>query len=188
MYGFTPTGQQNPWAYYTSFLDFNLSSAAVSSAFSCSNVWYDSYTEWLATAPLTSGTVVPATTATSTLASFSVVKTPDTAVGTGTTTYTDTYVESGVTSLETETQTNAVFLSSYTTTQVQVATTETLIYTAYTPAFYPAYSWTASSPCCSACTIYGGNIEVMYWPATGLAGNKTTVVNTEGFTLLVIHL
>lgn len=75
--------------------------------------------------------------------------------------------------------------SSTSTDEIAGPTTETIIYTAFTPYFYPSYSWKAEPPCCSACTIYGGDIEVMYWPKTGIAGGKTTVVNSAGFTLQV---
>jgi hypothetical protein len=109
----------------------------------------------------------------------------ETVTGTGTVTFTDSNVLSdGETVYSTTTQTDALLYStSVSTYMVPSLTTEEIIYTAYTEYFYPSYSWKASAPCCSACTIYGGNIEVMYWPSTGLAGNKTTVVNSAGFTL-----
>lgn len=47
------------------------------------------------------------------------------------------------------------------------------------------FSYTASAPCCSTCTLYGDKVEVYYWPtstsSTGPAISK--LVNNDGFTL-----
>jgi len=62
------------------------------------------------------------------------------------------------------------------------------------------FSYTASSPCCSSCTLWGGDVSVYYWPpaattplpATSTMANATTLhaasavstlVNEAGFTL-----
>lgn len=133
--------------------------------------------------------LVPASTVTSTLDAFTAT---DVSYGstTGTATVVVTYTESfsgaaATTDVETETS----YLeddSTYITTQT--ATTETLIYTAYSAYYYPSYSWSAQPPCCSACTIYAGEIEVMYFPPATASGNisstqPSTVVNSVGFTL-----
>jgi hypothetical protein len=191
VYGFTPPGMQDPWAYYTSFLDFNLTSGALESATSCAAVFSSGLNSWLATAPLSTGAVLTASSATSTLMSVSTVETLETVTGTGNQVITNTDSFSGVVSTETLTATSAFLYSTYVTTSVQQATTETLIYTPVTPYFYESdYTPTFTPPCCSSCTIYGGNIEVMYFPpATATAAaNKTataasTVVDSAGFTL-----
>jgi hypothetical protein len=182
---------ENPWAYYTSFLDFNLTSGALESATSCAAIFYSSLDDWLATAPLTTSGVLSISTVTSTLVSISAVETKETVTGTGNVVNTYTETISGVLTTGTDTATSAFLYSTYVTTVIQQATTETIIYSPVTPYFYKSYyTPTFASPCCSSCTIYGGNIEVMYFPpatATAVA-NKTatspsTVVDSAGFTL-----
>ena len=189
--GFTPPGMGNPWEYYFSFLDYNLTSGAAQSATSCAAIFSSSLSDWLATAPLTTSAVSPASTATSTLVSMSYVETLETVTGTGNVVITYTDIVSSVSTTGTTTVTSADLYSTYFSTENQKATTETIIYSPYTPYFYESsYTPTFTSPCCSACTIYGGNIEVMYFPpatATGTAketaSSASTVVNSVGFTL-----
>jgi hypothetical protein len=46
---------------------------------------------------------------------------------------------------------------------------------------FPPY--TASAPCCALCTLYGGNVQVYYWPTTTESPPVSTLVNEGGFTL-----
>lgn len=45
------------------------------------------------------------------------------------------------------------------------------------------FTWTASEPCCKACDIYGGNVEVFYWPTATQSPPISTLVDSKGFTL-----
>lgn len=45
------------------------------------------------------------------------------------------------------------------------------------------FTWTASEPCCRACSIYGGSVDVFYWPTATQNPPVTTLVNSKGFTL-----
>ena len=45
------------------------------------------------------------------------------------------------------------------------------------------YSFTASPPCCSTCTISAGDVQVYHWPISTAAPSVTQLVNSEGFTL-----
>lgn len=46
---------------------------------------------------------------------------------------------------------------------------------------FPPY--TASAPCCALCTLYGGNVQVYYWPTMTESPPVSTLVNEAGFTL-----
>jgi hypothetical protein len=76
-------------------------------------------------------------------------------------------------------------------------------WSAYTQYNYASsFSFTAEKPCCFNCTLYGGNVQVYYWPTAApasianstappfRAANSTTapsavstLVNSAGFTL-----
>ena len=45
------------------------------------------------------------------------------------------------------------------------------------------FTWTASEPCCMACSIYGGSVEVFYWPTVTQNPPVSTLVDSKGFTL-----
>jgi hypothetical protein len=68
-------------------------------------------------------------------------------------------------------------------------TTETFTYSAETftetMVDYPfAASLPMSSPCCFDCTLWGGSIEVYYWPSTTSSSSFAhTLVNSEGYSL-----
>lgn len=49
---------------------------------------------------------------------------------------------------------------------------------------YPiASSLPMSSPCCFDCSLYGGNIEVYFWPTQTTSSFAKTLVNPDGYTL-----
>ena len=48
------------------------------------------------------------------------------------------------------------------------------------------FTWTASGPCCNTCSIFGGTVQVYYWPSTVSAqpsGVATVVDSIRNFTL-----
>lgn len=47
---------------------------------------------------------------------------------------------------------------------------------------FPPY--TPSAPCCALCTLYGGNVQVYYWPITTASPPISTLVNDAGFTFV----
>jgi hypothetical protein len=49
-----------------------------------------------------------------------------------------------------------------------------------------SFQFTAAVPCCLSCTLYGGNVQVYYWPTPAITPAVSTLVNTAGFTLSVI--
>lgn len=57
------------------------------------------------------------------------------------------------------------------------------------PLYYvPDYlDFTASEPCCYSCTLYGGNVQVYYWPEKTQSPPISTLVNSAGFTLYVLN-
>lgn len=205
-YGFTPTAQRNPFAYFLEFTESGQASTLIATESECSIAWYTNYTSWLATAPLTYSSynndgiytngvsgLVPASTVTSVLLDGT-----DTFISYGSTTATATETDTvtylgGSAGGSSVTFTNIDTWTSYgvaesTSLETVTAHTETIIYTAYSAYYYPSYDWKAQAPCCSACTIYAGDIEVMYFPPATAAPNATatspsTVVNSAGFTL-----
>lgn len=62
-------------------------------------------------------------------------------------------------------------------------------YAAITPYTYvEPFTFYASEPCCLTCTLYGGNVQVFYWPtSTAKFSNSSvsTLVDSNGFTLYV---
>ncbi|TVY81937.1 hypothetical protein LSUE1_G003636, partial [Lachnellula suecica] len=46
------------------------------------------------------------------------------------------------------------------------------------------FTWTASEPCCATCSIFGGTVQVYFWPSTSSAtlGASATLVNSVGYT------
>jgi hypothetical protein len=53
--------------------------------------------------------------------------------------------------------------------------------------YVDSFSFTAAEPCCLICTLYGGNVQVYYWPTPAITPAVSTLVNTAGFTLSVIY-
>jgi hypothetical protein len=79
--------------------------------------------------------------------------------------------------------------------EFDATTRETLYPGAYVPVYYKStWSFTASPPCCSSCSIDGATVQVYFWPTVTTAApsagkyNKTnttssTLVNSKGFHL-----
>lgn len=51
------------------------------------------------------------------------------------------------------------------------------------PSYADDWTFTASSPCCSKCSLSGGNVQVQYWPTPAPTPNVTALVDENGFTL-----
>lgn len=51
------------------------------------------------------------------------------------------------------------------------------------PSYANDWTFTASSPCCSTCSLSGGNVQVQYWPTPAPTPNVTALVDENGFTL-----
>lgn len=96
----------------------------------------------------------------------------------------------------TYTQTLALFVETITETSFQrsewAVTTSTMVgwtrtdYTqaAYHPAGYASdFTFVPTSPCCKECTLFGGNVQVYYWPTATQSPPVSTLVNSEKFTL-----
>lgn len=47
------------------------------------------------------------------------------------------------------------------------------------------FTWTASEPCCRACSIYGGSVQVFYWPTATQNPPVSTLIDSKGFVLYV---
>jgi hypothetical protein len=47
------------------------------------------------------------------------------------------------------------------------------------------FTWTASEPCCQACEIYGGGVQVFYWPTATQNPPVSTLIDSKGFVLYV---
>lgn len=43
---------------------------------------------------------------------------------------------------------------------------------------FPSFDYTATSPCCSSCTIYGGDIKVYHWPTPAMMPNISVLYDT----------
>jgi hypothetical protein len=152
----TPAAYYNPAAFTNPywFVLINTSGdLAQSSIVSCGNIWQSSFTEWLATAPVTTGPSIPAITATETLLPS--------------------------------------FAYQNISGEIVTSTFPPQTYTVTTAAQGPLYyanaegglDFTASEPCCQTCQIFGGTVQVLYWPTTTASPAASTLVNSEGFTL-----
>ena len=189
-YGFTADYFQDPWFRY----EISHPSAppeAMTSASSCSAIFESSLSEYLTSAPLISVTTVPQSTITTTESDFSATYTLETSTGVGQSTDTYTFSGSTLTTLTTTTFTDVAEYSTTISTLRETAGTDTLTYAGYTAYFYKdTFAFKPTSTCCSACTIFAGTIEVLYWPtptatpAANLSAASTTV-NSAGFTLWV---
>jgi len=47
----------------------------------------------------------------------------------------------------------------------------------------PEFAYTVSTPCCLQCTLFGGTVQVFYWPTPAPSPPVTALVNTAGYTL-----
>ncbi len=79
---------------------------------------------------------------------------------------------------------SGVATSSFVT---EIDTTSIGLYAAFSPYFYAeSFAFTATAPCCSSCTINGGNMQVFYWATdSALPSGVSTLVDQTGFTLCV---
>ena len=48
------------------------------------------------------------------------------------------------------------------------------------------FTWMASEPCCRACQIYGGSVQVFYWPTATQNPPVSTLIGSKGFVLYVL--
>lgn len=46
-----------------------------------------------------------------------------------------------------------------------------------------SFSYTTSKPCCLNCTIFGGTVQVYYWPTSTASPPVSTLVDKSNFTL-----
>ena len=154
------------------FIVINTSGDLVlSSLRSCSSIWGSSFAKWLATAEVTTGPIVPGATYTTTLLPW-------------------------ISSQAASTETFSRSLSTWTSTiPGTIATifpeTKTLTSAGYGPLYYVQdhLDFTASEPCCESCTLYGGSVQVYYWPTTEAQSPPvSTLVNSAGFTLYVFKV
>jgi hypothetical protein len=59
------------------------------------------------------------------------------------------------------------------------STTDSMAYSSYDEPF----TYTPAPPCCLNCTLYGGHVQVFYWPTITASNSISTLVNQAGFTL-----
>lgn len=182
-YGFTDPAFSDPWTHYELY-HTNASSAELESVTSCADIFSSSLSLYLASASITPATYVPPSAITTTVTPFTSIYTIETATGTGsdTETYTDS-LSGGIISLQTVTDTEALFIETTTSTTINTINgAETIGYAGYTAYFYQSdFTFSPPPTCCSACTIMGGNIEVLYW-GSATSGAVSTVTNSAGFT------
>lgn len=58
---------------------------------------------------------------------------------------------------------------------------------AYSPAGYLSdFTFVPTSPCCKECTLFGGSVQVYYWPSVTESPAASTLVNSAKFTLYVV--
>ena len=179
---FLPSAYYNPFAFVNPYYFYQMSASdelESSSYWSCGQIWDTTFTQWLETAAVSTGSIVPTTTVTSTWMPW--LSTP-------------------IVSVETLTGSNSKWISKIPGPVVtQLPSTVIATSTGYGPYYYVQQSldFTASPPCCALCTLYGGNVQVYYWPTqtqsspVSALGNRTqsppasTLVNDAGFTLYV---
>jgi hypothetical protein len=49
--------------------------------------------------------------------------------------------------------------------------------------YIDTWTYTAEPPCCLGCTLFGGSVQVYYWPTPASSPSVSTLVNSAGFTL-----
>jgi len=126
-------------------------------ASSCGAVWSSGLAHWLATAPIILA-------------------------------YTEWVAPSGQTPTSTDTLTNKITWSGSSTvstiteidTRVFIPETSAhLVYSYATP-----FAFTASSPCCSSCSLFGDEVQIFHWPTAAPSPAVSRLVNTaDNFTL-----
>ena len=81
----------------------------------------------------------------------------------------------------------AVSVSSINTVATQVVGEDELAgpktYTQTLSGEQRVFTWTASEPCCRACSIYGGSVQVFYWPTATQNPPVSTLIDSKGFIL-----
>lgn len=156
----------------------------------CSSQWNTSVENWYRTAPITPLSVIPMTTVYASQvfrqSTWSTIETIEAIVTISTT----------IKGVPTFTTTSA--LTTYTDAGP-------FTWSAFSQYQYVSqFTYTADKPCCFNCTLYGGNVQVYYWPTAAPSGiaNSTappfraantttphtavsTLVNAAGFTLYV---
>jgi hypothetical protein len=76
-------------------------------------------------------------------------------------------------------------VTTWTETRTETVPTETKI-PPWTYNYYASsFTYTAASPCCSSCTIFGGNVQVFAWPTPAPTPAVSTLVDASNFTLYV---
>lgn len=45
------------------------------------------------------------------------------------------------------------------------------------------WDFVASPPCCSSCTLFGGTVQVYFWPTPAPSPPVSILTNTDNFTL-----
>ncbi len=179
-YQFDNVPFDNPWMYD----DMSLSGDAASSATSCGIYFSSLLSDYKASAPVTYLAYLPQSTVTYTYPSITEVG--DTYSIVGSTTFVTTFVYGAPaysTSATTVTEAISSLLGPYTTTEA--ATTMAWVHAGYTPARYVSdFTFSATSPCCYSCTLFGGDIQVFYWPTATASTNITSsTVNPAGLTM-----
>jgi hypothetical protein len=182
----------DPWQIYPLSQS---DAAALASASSCGLGFSSQISEYLASAPITVGSLVQAT-------STAITRTAETATETSVisiistvsidTTFT---VSDGPNLSGTVTGTYSLIETVSLVTLTRSGYTVGISQSAYYPYQYAEdFSFKPTSPCCSSCTIYGGDVQVYYWPtataapsaqATGVTNSSSpqTLVDAAGFTL-----
>jgi len=190
----------------------NYSEAKQSLVNYCSGVWESQLQTWFSTAPITYGKAVPATTISESFTGEVVTETlPGSPYSTSSFLTTATYDE--YTSVRPAETTETLYLvnsvgvqepetiydnpvtSTFTNAYISYGTI-TSVWTidgeagsgptiaAHTTASYvDVFSYHPTSPCCSSCTLYGGDVQVYYWPTPNPMPKISTLVNSKNFTL-----
>ena len=152
---------QNPFAKYTT------ETGALAAADStCAQIYESQLSDWLWTAP-----IIAVETDSAIMDGPSAVET-QILTGLGISTCTQGYGGS-------------CEVTTWTETRTETVPTETKI-PPWTYNYYAsAFTYTAASPCCSSCTIFGGNVQVYAWPTPAPTPAVSTLVDASNFTLYV---
>lgn len=150
----------------------------------CGQLWSNSLSTWLATAPITYGPVRAAQTISDTGIQVTAVETWDipanpVVTGTGVITFDtgdvvtidDVILKAAVATTITETDT--------------IGWEGPITWAALTSAFYASnFTWyPLTTACCGLCSMTGGDVKVYHWPTPAPSPPTSILVNAEGFTL-----
>jgi hypothetical protein len=186
---YNPTSFINPYFWY---IIATSGEAVESSLQSCAATWASSFQTWLETAPITTGPLIDPTTKLS-------IQFP--------------WVTSQALATRTYSLSNSIWTSTFPSVfKTYPPSTHTITSAGQGPYYYvPTHlDFTASEPCCQSCTLFGGSVEVFYWPSTTESPpvsalpsalpstgdallnaiqphSGTTLVNGEGFKLYVFN-